>query len=264
MKREPGGIAVSADGTKIAYQIAGAGDPLLLVSGQSLDHRMWHTLVPRLTPYFTVITFDHRGTGASDKPDTPAYTTRLFAEDAVAVLDAVGAPKAHLFGFSMGGRVCQWLAVDHAHRVGAMVLAATTAGNSRGVPRDRRVTALLQSGNMEALDLLFYSPEFLAEGGQPWRVSDTPPAARRGHYQASETHDAWTALASIDRPTLILHGADDQITPPENAQRMADAIAGAELVLIPGGRHGIVAELDDVTFRTVVEFLRRHPLGALR
>lgn len=253
---------VSTGGVKIAYQVAGSGDPLLLVSGQSLDHRMWQALVPRLTPHFTVITYDHRGTGGSDKPDTPGYTTRLFAEDAVAVLDAVGTPRAHLFGFSMGGRVCQWLAVDHRHRVGAMVLAATTAGNSRGVPRDPRVTGLLQSGNMEALDRLFYSAEYLANGGQPWRVSDTPPVARRLHYQASETHDAWSVLPLIDRPTLILHGAEDQVTPPENARRMADAIPGADLMLVPGGRHGIVAELDEATLGVVVEYLQRHRLGS--
>jgi len=243
--------------------VSGSGEPLLLVSGQSLDHRMWHTLVPRLSAHYAAITFDHRGTGHSDKPDTPAYTTRLFAEDAVAVLDAVGALKAHLFGFSMGGRVCQWLAADYASRVGALVLAATTAGNSRGVARDRRVTALLQSGNMEALDRLFYSPEYLAGGGRPWRVSDTPPFARRLHYQASETHDAWSVLPLIDRPTLILHGAEDQVTPPDNARRMADAIAGSELLLIPGGRHGIVAELDHATIQAVIDFLRRHPIGAL-
>ncbi|MHB1326580.1 MAG: alpha/beta fold hydrolase [Gemmatimonadales bacterium] len=246
--------AVTADGTRIAYQIQGTGHPLLLVSGQSLDHRMWDSLVPRLAPHFTVITFDHRGTGLSDKPDTPPYTTRLFAEDAVAVLDAAGAHVAHVIGFSMGGRVCQWLAIDHSERVGNMVLAATTAGNARGVERDRRVTALLQGGDMEALDALFYTPAFLAAGGRPWRATSTPLSARRLHYRASETHDAWAQLATITRPTLILHGALDQVTPAENARLMAEAIPGARLVLVPEGRHGLVAELDDATLGTVVEF----------
>ncbi len=254
--------AVAPDGTHIAFRATGTGEPLLLVSGQSLDHRMWDAVVPQLAPYFTVITYDHRGTGASGKPETPAYTTRLFAADAVAVLDSIGAHRAHAFGFSMGGRVCQWLAIDRPERVSALVLAATTAGNVRGVERDRRVTALLQGGDMEALDRLFYTPQFLAEGGKPWRVSDTPLAARRLHYRASETHDTWAQLSTIDCPTLILHGAEDQVTPPENARRMAEAIPGAQLVLVPGGRHGFVAELDDETLGAIIEFLQRHPPGA--
>ena len=110
-------FATATDGTRLAYEITGAGDPVLLISGQSLDRSMWDATAPLLAKSFTVIRFDARGTGASDKPRTP-YSTRIFAADAVAVLDAAGIARSHVYGFSMGGRVAQYIAIDHPNRVG--------------------------------------------------------------------------------------------------------------------------------------------------
>lgn len=253
-------FAVAPDGTRIAYWVEGSGEPLLLVSGQSLDHRMWDDLAPMLAAQYRVIRYDHRGTGQSDKPTSPPYTTELFATDAIAVLDALGIARAHAFGFSMGGRICQRLGIDHASRLGSLVLAATTAGKSGGVHRHPRVTALLQSGNVDALDLLFYSQEHLDRGGRVFRVGDATVASRRLHYMASEQHDVWSLLGAIDRPTLVIHGALDEVTPPENASALAAAIPGAEVTILPGARHGFVAEFPAELHRIVTDFLGRHPL----
>jgi pimeloyl-ACP methyl ester carboxylesterase len=135
-------FAVAGDGTRIAYEVFGRGAPLLLISGQSLDRTMWDGVRPALAAEFRVIVFDARGTGASDKPHTP-YSTRGFAADAAAVLDAAGIARAHIYGFSMGGRVAQWLAIDHPERVGALVLGATTPGGAHSLPKPADIDAAL-------------------------------------------------------------------------------------------------------------------------
>lgn len=255
-------FATAPDGTRLAYDAAGDGEPLLLLSGQGLDRRMWDRAAPDFVAAgFRVIAWDYRGTGESDAPDAP-YSTRGFARDAVAVLDAAGVTRAHAYGISMGGRVAQWLALDHPGRVGALVLGATTPGNARGVARDAEAEALLRAGDARGLAPLIASPEFLAAHPEATAFVQGPmPAhARRGHYQASAGHDTWDLLPRVAAPTLVVHGGEDRLNPTGNAPLMAERMPGAEVVIIPGARHGYVEEFREEVDRIVVEFLRRHPL----
>jgi pimeloyl-ACP methyl ester carboxylesterase len=86
------------------------------------------TFVATLPIGHRVITFDHRGTGDSDKPERPEYTTRGFAQDVITILDALSIARTHVYGASMGGRVAQMLAIDHPQRVGALVFGCITPG----------------------------------------------------------------------------------------------------------------------------------------
>ncbi|WP_253905890.1 alpha/beta fold hydrolase, partial [Arthrobacter sp. H5] len=121
---------VAVDGARLSWTVEGAGEPLLLIAGQATGLAGWDPVIPELSKTFRVIRFDHRGIAASTEGDLGRYSTRAFAEDAATVLDAAGAPKAHVYGHSMGGRVAQWLAIDHADRVATLVLAATSAGGA--------------------------------------------------------------------------------------------------------------------------------------
>jgi pimeloyl-ACP methyl ester carboxylesterase len=89
-----------------------------------------------------------------------------------------------------------------------------------------------------------------------------PPDARRLHYQASQAHDAWDALNQIKAPTLVIHGGDDEVNPAANAHLLAQRIAGAQLHLIPGGRHGYFEEMRGSSFAAVRDFLLAHPITA--
>ena len=91
------------------------------------------------------IVYDHRGTGQSDKPKSPPYSTRQFAADAIAILDEIGVERAHIYGISMGGRIGQWLAIDYPTRVGALILGCTTPGNAHGVVRPADVDQKMQA-----------------------------------------------------------------------------------------------------------------------
>ena len=258
--------AEAPDGTRIWFDVAGAGEPLLLLSGQSLDSRMWTGVRDDLAREHRVVVLDHRGTGRSDSPGEPAYSTALFARDAVAVLDAAGVDRAHVYGFSMGGRVAQVLASEVPDRVGSLVLAASGPGGRHEVARPAEATrALLRAaapGTRGLVAELFFTPDWAARN--PEAVELVLPAnsraAQRLHYAASTGHDGWDLLPRIGAPTLVLHGSDDRLTPVANAELLAERVPGAVLEVLRSARHGYLHERRAEAVGLVLDFLRRHRL----
>jgi len=260
------------DGVTLGYQIDGDGEPLLLVSGQGADRRMWDGVRPDFAARYRVVTWDHRGTGVSDKPERPPYSTRGFAADAVALLDHLGIGRAHAYGISMGGRIVQWLGVEHPDRVGALVLGATTPGNAHGVPRPAEVDALMADPPSDPDERVRFHarimvgpayvaahPEYLDRMREA-AERPIPAFAQRLHYRASEEHDSWDRLPEISAPTLVIHGDDDRVNVTANAPLLAGRIPGAELHLVAGGRHGYFEEFRPEASSVVLGFLGRHPL----
>ena len=200
-------FATAPDGIRLYFECHGTGTPLLLLAGQASDHREWDGVRADFAAHHQVIVLDYRGTGQSGKPEGPAYSTRGFAQDAVAVLDHLGLDRAHAYGISMGGRVAQWLAIDHPQRLGALVLGATTPCNAHGVAREPAITQAMQRGDWASLRHTLVSPTWMAdhpEFEQRMAAMDASPApafARRLHYLASECHNSWDALPRISAPT---------------------------------------------------------------
>ncbi len=262
-------FATARDGARLFYDVIGAGPPVLLVAGQASDHTVWDGVRDDFAARHSVIVFDHRGTGDSDKPEAPPYSTRGFADDAVAILDHLGIARAHAYGISMGGRIGQWLGIDHAARLGALVLGCTTPGGSHAVRRPPEVDVELVSGDPARLLPFQVSPawsarhaDYLADRQGALRDRPVPPHARRLHYLASEAHDAWDLLPAITVPTLVLHGSDDQMNPTANAALLAARIPGAELHLVEGGRHAYFVEYRPAASQVVLAFLARNALAA--
>lgn len=259
-------FATAPDGTCLFYDTIGQGPPLVLISGQAFDHRMWNDVRDDFATRHQVIVCDHRGIGSSDKPERPdAYSTRIFAQDIVAILDALGIAQAHVYGFSMGGRVAQWLGIDHASRVSALVLGATTPGNAHGVRRPPEADAILGSGTPGALQELLVSPQWRAQHPE-WQAMmaerarhPMPVFAQRLHFMASEMHETWNELPGIKAPTLVIHGTADQINVCANAPLLARRIPGAQLHLIDGARHGYFWEYREAASDAVNRFLGSVP-----
>jgi pimeloyl-ACP methyl ester carboxylesterase len=258
--------AHAADGAALYNEVNGQGDDLLvLIAGQSNNHHWWDAPRPDFDVRFRTVVFDHRGTGRSDKPES-GYDTRVFATDVVAILDDIGAGRAHVYGTSMGGRVAQWLAADHPARVRRLVLGCTSPGLPHGVERSAEIRrALAQRDRAKArqvlLDLM-YTPDWLATHDGPFTtVGDPqmPPHALRGHFLASKNHDGWDACAKITAPTLVVHGAGDVFNPAANAPLLADRIPGARATLIPKARHAYFEEFRAVASPLVVDFLATTP-----
>lgn len=270
-------IATADDGTAIAWEERGTGVPLLLIAGQATGARGWGRFADRLARDFRVLRFDHRGIDASAEADPAAYSTRLFAADALAVLDAAGVSAAHVLGHSMGGRVAQWLAAEEPGRVRRLVLVATTAGDrsaghapgdaaaasgdAAGASRDpagasldpaaasrRAAIADLLSGDRTRMVPLFFDPAWAAAHPEEVDRFFTRTASRpalRGHFAASRDHDGTPLLARIRADTLVIHGTRDPLTPIAHARLLAEHIPRARLAELPAG-HGLHLDTPEV------------------
>ncbi|MGZ0145719.1 alpha/beta fold hydrolase [Kribbella sp. WER1] len=250
--------AATIDGTRIAYQVRGEGQPLVLLAGQANNHTWWDPILDDFHGH-RLITLDWRGTGDSDKPDE-VYSTRGFAQDVVAVLDALGLDTANIYGTSMGGRVAQWLAADAPERVDKLVLGCTSPGAAHGHERSQAIRkALADPAKTDSVLLdLMYTPAWIENNPGPYYVlgdKTMPPYAKGRHLVASNKHDAWDQLPKIQAPTLILHGTDDVFSPVANAQLLAGRIPNARAELIEGARHAYFHEFRDVANPAVLAFL---------
>lgn len=129
-------IATSPDGTKLAYEVTGSGPALLLVHGGGQNRRSWNQLgyVDRLAKRFTVITMDLRGTGDSDKPTAlEAYALDAMLADLMAVADAAGAKRFHVYGFGHGGTIARHLAARSERVISAVLVGMTMGPPATGV-----------------------------------------------------------------------------------------------------------------------------------
>lgn len=262
-------------GTRVAHQIEGARTrpALLLLQGQSNSHTWWRHVRPLLADDFLTVTFDYRGTGAtaqyqaaSGRPDPAEWSTRLFADDAAAVLTALGIGRAFVYGTSMGGRVAQELAIAYPHLVRRLVLCCTTPGGPLARERSDDVRRALADPDpthrRRAMIDLFYTPDWVRRHGGYDRAPThllgdrgmTSTDAHR-HLLMSARHDASQRLHLVDAPTLILHAEHDRMAPVENAAVLHRLIRGSTVHLHPAGRHGFFDEYARPVTRGVVEFL---------
>jgi pimeloyl-ACP methyl ester carboxylesterase len=259
------GFAHAADGTRIAYQLSGEGPALLLLAGQANNHHWWDGVRDDFAAVRTTITLDYRGTGASDKPNTP-YSTEIFASDALAVLDELGLESADLYGTSMGGRTAQIIAGRHPERVRKLILGCTSPGGNHGFERSdvvrRSLGQLDRVAARQALAELMYTPGWLAAHPGPQQTMGDPympDHARMLHLRASAEHDAWDLLPEISSQTLVLHGTDDVFNPAANAPLLAERIPGARLSTVEGARHAYFEEFRAVAGPIVLDFLADAP-----
>ena len=237
--------ALSPDQTPIAYQLAGGGPGLLLLAGQGNSHRSWDTVRGDFTGW-TTITLDWRGTGDTPLGGQP-LSTRLLAEDAVAVLDDLGLDRST-------STPPRWAV---GWRSGSPPIIPTGSGGSCWAAHHRRpaggsAARLFAAGSPtrseaahRGADRLMYTPAWRAEHPGPYGTLGDPTASPRALQQdlrASNAHDAYDVLDKITAPTLVLHGTDDELSPVENADILADRIPNGRAVVFPGARHAYFEE----------------------
>ena len=258
---------VDVNGTRIAYSVHGSGPPLVLIMGYRLSSLAWPLdFIEALAERFTVVLFDNRGTGASDKP-TKGYEISNMARDVRGLLDHLAIARANILGYSMGGAIAQELVRQFPDRVLGLVLCATMAGGPRVVyasPSAVRVMRELDGLTPEQIARriwqVTYSPGYLekhrelAEDQREIAVP-TPLHAADLQFQAFAEFDCSRALAHIEAPTLVLTGDLDQLVSPRNSRAIANLIPGARLIVIPGCGHRMMWEATDECAGFVTEFL---------
>jgi pimeloyl-ACP methyl ester carboxylesterase len=239
-----------AEGAQLYCEIAGAGEPVLLIMGLGLAATAWWRTVPVLAQRFRVISFDNRGSGRSDCPRGP-YTLAQLADDGLAVLDAAGETSAHLYGMSLGGMIAQELALRHPERVRNLVLGATTPGGQEHELADKATRAFFdRRSEMSAEEAAWAAIPFSYGRATRERHADRigedvaqrlrfPPTSTgyKAQFAAAWRFDATTRLGRLQLPTLVLHGTEDRVMPVSNGRRLAAAIPGARLHLLEGAGH---------------------------
>lgn len=254
---------------RLHYVRQGSGEPLLLIQGLSGHHKMWgEPLLEDLSQDFDVVAFNHRGIGESYYVSEP-FTVADLAEDAAALIEALGWESAHLFGISMGGAVAQEVALRYPDRVRTLTLGCTwpdtQAGNVFGPGVARIVEGIATRDAELAVRAGFsanLSKDFAVEKNYPL-FRDTslsvkvPAAVVAQQVQATVSHSATDRLATIDKPTLVIHGTDDQLVLSHNGETLAQLIPNAQLELWEGAGHLFFWEQPERT----AKLLRAHALG---
>jgi 3-oxoadipate enol-lactonase len=236
---------------KLYYERAGAGPPLLFISGTGGDLRVKPNVFDGpLAKSFELLAYDQRGLGQTDKPDVP-YAMADYADDAAALMVHQGWDEALVIGVSFGGMVAQELALRHRHRVKRLVLACTSPGGAggasfpfheiehlKGGARAKHMIPISDTRRDDAWAAAHPDQQalFVAMGAaDPY--ADEPDHAMGAHRQlvARAAHDTWERLPQIACPTLIAAGRYDGIALPATQERMAARIPGAQLTFFDGG-----------------------------
>jgi 3-oxoadipate enol-lactonase len=241
-------MRVRIGSAEIAYHDRGSGPALLLLHAFPLSLVMWEEQAQSLSTTHRVLRFDARGFGGSS-PGGDAFTMERLADDAAALLDALGIEKAVVGGCSMGGYVAFAFARRHPQRLGGLVLQDTRAAADSAEAKTNRATIasrVLAEGAAAAVEV--FLPKLLGETSkreQPelvsrvrqWIQAAPPRAIANALHALAMREDSRPTLPVIRVPTLVVVGDEDVLTPPAEAGEMAAAIAAARLERIPRAGH---------------------------
>jgi pimeloyl-ACP methyl ester carboxylesterase len=259
---------VRSRGATIYYEVRGSiGPPLVLLRGYASSIRTWNGVDYDLAKDHITLVMDNRGTGQSSAP-AGTYRVNQMARDVVAVMQHAGFESAHVLGTSLGGMIAQELALCFSRRVRSLVLVATAPGSNRGSPITGRGmlllgTAAVMPGRLRAQ---LAAKATLSPANRHKFGGATRSAASCGNRQhgsltgligqayAIFRHRAAHRLSQLSVPTLIVHGAWDELIHPQNGRDMADLIPNARLESWLEAGHDLATEDPQRLANTV----RRH------
>jgi 3-oxoadipate enol-lactonase len=262
--------ARSADGTRLHYEVLGRANstPVLMIQGLGADKHGWNMQRIPLALHYRVIALDNRGAGRSDKP-FGHYSLEQMADDAIAVLDAVGVEKAHIVGASMGGAISQIIGLKYPERVLSLTLACTACRNH---PWRRELLASWATTATErGVGVMTKEAARWVIGPRSFRRI-VPAFGWLGPLAMGRTSHAFVSqvraildvddtvadrLGEVTAPTLVLVGNQDILTPRGDSEEIADRLPNAELVVISGAAHGFMVEHASTFNKVLLDFLGR-------
>jgi pimeloyl-ACP methyl ester carboxylesterase len=259
------------NGTRLSWREEGAGEPILFVHAFPFQSGFWDQQLIALPPGWRAIAPDLRGFGRSAGSGSGPYTMDLFADDLVALLDHLDLKHAVICGLSMGGYVAFSLYRRYRARARALILCSTRPGadSEEGKKNRAALAARVRTDGIRAvIDAML--PKLLSEhtiATQPDLVnfvqqlmqSNQPETIARALEGMAMRDNSEDMLRTIDVPTLIVHGEEDAIIPPGEAQLMARGIRGARIKLLPQVGHLSNLEMHSEFNRFLRDFLVQLP-----
>lgn len=265
---------VDLGGRKLAYDEARPADPasergtILLLTGLGSKRLGWVNQLSVFGQTYRTIAMDHRGTGDSDDTATE-YTPADLADDAAALLRALGVARAHVVGISLGGFTALQFALRHPDQLDHLVLVSTSAGGASHVQPAPEIIALLMPApevevgerainnysKIMGAEYVAAHPEALRQIAEIARYRPQTPDAYGRQLRAALAHDVADELGRITAPTLIIHGDVDPLVPPPNGAHLAASIPGARHTVYAGVGHIPIFERAADFNRDVLAFL---------
>jgi pimeloyl-ACP methyl ester carboxylesterase len=254
------------------YEQEGTGEPLILIPYLAADNACYAFQVADYSKHFTCISVDLRGSGETDKP-AGTYSTELFADDIAGLMAAIGVPRAHVMGLSLGAATGMWLAAKYPEKVKSLSL------HSSWTKTDPFVRSVVGAWQVMARALPTVA-DMVIQGIFPWCYTpdlyatrpdyiDSLAAFVRGRpaqpleafLQQSEavlSHDAESQLNAIQAPTQITFGRYDMVTSTRFAPMLTSHIKHSEVVIFEGCAHAPIYEDVSLFNTTTLEFLQNH------
>jgi pimeloyl-ACP methyl ester carboxylesterase len=263
---------VRSNDAEIYYEVHGEGQPFVFFSETACSGEIWKLFqVAEFSKDHMVILHDYRGTGRSSRPSSD-YTTRIFCDDAVAILDALDVKDAIVLGHSMGGRVAQLLALEHPARVKKLKLASTGASfpGGAGLPL-QMCKEMIEWGYEKYLrehtiqvgftdEFVNNQPERMAAFFEA-RLSNLGPVEfYLRHVLSRQGHDTSARLKDIRMPTLVMVGeleGDPKVVMSHrmSSDILAQGIPDAKFVMLPKQKHNYFASDPLTVHKAIREFL---------
>jgi pimeloyl-ACP methyl ester carboxylesterase len=260
---------IRVNGADLYYEYTGAGpEAVVFAHGLLWSGRMFDAQVAALKQRYRCIRFDFRGQGQSAV--TPSgYDMDTLAEDAAALIEALGAAPCHFVGLSMGGFIGMRLAARRPELIRTLALLETTADAEpeANVPRYKLLAFVARWLSMRLVGgpvmAIMFGQKFLTD---PGRAAQREEYRRQllannkvGTYRATlgvvNRHAVAEEIVRIGAPTLVIVGDQDVATVPAKAERIRERIANARLVVIPGAGHSASMEEPEAVNAALVQFL---------
>jgi aminoacrylate hydrolase len=226
----------------------GSGPAFIFIPGLAGLLNAWQYQIAELSQRYRCITFDHRGTGDSDKPAF-GYSTEVLSRDVIGLMDALGIDRAHVAGTSTGGCVLQNLAIDHSGRVRCCIFSNTWVKADEYITRVQatrkrialsygpdeyvKVSSLFTNGPMQ----FRYDLDKVMDLEHRALQTVAPAGVLTQRIDMTLTHDRSADLPRIASPSLIVGTRDDATVPFYQSEDLHQAIPGSRLVIIEEGGH---------------------------
>ncbi len=256
----------------MGYDQQGSGEPLILIPYLAADRACYAFQVAEYAKHFTCISLDLRGTGESDT-SAGAYSTEDLADEVAAFMRALGIPRAHVAGLSLGAATGMWLAAKYPAMVQSLALHSgwtkTDPFITTIIGGWQRMATALDSVQEMVISSIFpwcFTPDLYAArpdyieslaGFVRSRPAQTVPAFIE-QSNAVLVHDVEAQLSRIAAPTQITFGAVDQVTSTRFADRLKGSIRGSELLVFDGCAHAPIYEKVEEFNQKSLQLQQRH------
>ncbi|MER3445818.1 MAG: hypothetical protein C4291_02810 [Candidatus Dadabacteria bacterium] len=259
---------IKINGISLNYELNGSGSTVMLINGLTMDVNGWYLQVQPFSERYTVLRYDCRGQGQSDKPDTE-YSQEMHADDLKGLMDKIGIQKAHLVGISNGGMIAQHFTLKYPERVGALVLVDTCSHIDTLLEMIIKVwIRATEIGGSEfrydvSLPVLF-AESFIKKNLEvilsmkEISVKNNPPKPIINLAKSCLKHNVDDRIREIKSPTLIIVGEEDILIPIKYSKILNEKIEGSRLVVIKDCGHVPILEKPEEFNRIVLDFLKDH------